>query len=353
MQIFDYMGQYGYEQLAMFSDPSVGLKAIVVIHDTTLGPSCGGTRIWPYATEEEALQDALRLSRAMTYKSATADLSLGGGKAVIIADPHSQKTEALLRAYGRFVDTLGGRYLTTTDVGSTGRDLEYMAQETKHVVGLPRALGGSGDTSVLTAATVVQGMRAALRVAFDDESFAGRRVVVVGVGKVGGRVARHLAEQGADLVFSDIRTEAAERLAAEIGAATVGLDHAYTTECDILSPNALGRVFTPASIPALRCSVVCGGANNQLANDPADAALLKERGILYAPDYVINSGGVINVAMEIEGYDAARARRLADGVYETTLRILRAAEREETSTAEAAARLVRERLAGVGAERAS
>ncbi|MCY3887159.1 MAG: valine dehydrogenase [Chloroflexi bacterium] len=352
MGLFAAMESLDHEEVILHRDAAAGLSVIVAIHSSVRGPALGGTRWHPYASEEEALEDVLRLSSAMTYKSAAANLPFGGGKAAVIGDP-AGKTPAQLRAYGRFIDSLNGRYITTTDVGTTTAEIDIVAGETRFVVGTSPERGGSGDTSVLTAATVVQGMRAALRVAFDDESFAGRRVVVVGVGKVGGRVARHLAEQGADLVLSDIRTEAAERLAVEIGAATVGLDHAYTTECDILSPNALGRVLTPASIPALRCRVVCGGANNQLANDPADAALLKERGILYAPDYVINSGGVINVAMEIEGYDTARARQLAEGVYETTLRILRAAEREGISTAEAAARLVRERLAGVGTERAS
>ena len=352
MGLFAAMASLDHEEIVFHRDAATGLSVIVAIHSSILGPALGGTRWHPYASEEEALDDVLRLSSAMTYKSAAANLPFGGGKAAVIGDP-AGKTPAQLQAYGRFIDSLNGRYITTTDVGTTTAEMDIVAGEARFVVGTSPDRGGSGDTSVLTAATVVQGMRAAMRVAFDDESFADKRVVVVGVGKVGGRVARYLAEGGAKLVLSDIRTEAAERLAAEIGAATTGLDQAYTTECDILSPNALGRVLTPESIPALRCRVVCGGANNQLANDPADAALLKERGILYAPDYVINSGGVISVAMEIERYDAARARQLADGVYETTLRILRTAEREGVSTAEAAGRFVQERLAAVGAERAS
>lgn len=352
MDVFAGMDERDHEEVIFHRDAAVGLRVIVAIHSTVLGPALGGTRWRPYASEAEALQDVLRLSSAMTSKSAAAGLPFGGGKAAVIGDP-AAKTPAQLRAYGRFIESLNGRYVTTTDVGTTTTEIDVVADETRFVVGTSSARGGSGDTSVLTAVTILSGMRAAMRVAFDEESFEGKRVVVVGVGKVGGRVARHLAERGATLVLSDIRTAAAEQLAAELGATTIALARAYTAECDILSPNALGGALSPETIPALRCRVVCGGANNQLANDPADAMLLKERGIVYTPDYVVNSGGVINVAVELEGYDAARANRLGEAVYDTTLRVLRAAEADGTSTAEAAARLVQERLASARADRAS
>ena len=345
MDIFAAMDGLGHEEVVFHRDTATGVRMIVAVHSSALGPALGGTRWRPYASEAEALEDVLRLSSAMTAKSAAAGLPFGGGKAAVIGDP-AAKTPEQLRAYGRFIDSLNGRYITTTDVGTTTAEIDQIANETRFVVGTSPEQGGSGDTSVLTAVTIMNGMRAAMRVAFDDESFAGKRIAVVGVGKVGSRVARQIAEQGAELILSDIRTDAAETLAKELGATTTALDGAYQTECDILSPNALGGILTPETIPTLRCRVVCGGANNQLAHDPADAQLLKERGIVYAPDYVINSGGVISVAVEFEGFDTARADQLADAVYDTTLRVLRSAESDGISTAEAAARLVQERLAG-------
>ena len=235
MQLFDYMGEYGYEQLVMCSDPASGLKAIIAIHDTTLGPACGGTRIWPYATEEAALQDALRLGRAMTYKSATAGLSLGGGKGVIIADSNTQKTEALLRAYGRFVDTLGGRYLTTTDVGSTGRDLETVSQETEYVVGLPLPLGGSGDTSIMTGLGVYMGMKACAKAAWGGDSLRGKRVAMQGFGKVAYHTAQRLLDEDAQLVVTDVYDGALDK-ARELGVAVVAPEDIYDVPCDIFSP---------------------------------------------------------------------------------------------------------------------
>ena len=343
MAIFESMQPAGHDEVIFHRDAASGLRVIVAIHSTLLGPALGGTRWYPYDGEQAALADVLRLSAAMTAKAAVAGLPLGGGKAAVIGDP-ATKTTAQLRAYGRFIDRLGGRYVTTTDVGTTVGDMDVIREETRHVVGASPERGGSGDTSELTAETIISGMRAAMLVAFGDDAFAGRRIVVVGAGKVGSRVARAAAERGARVAVADIRTEAAAALASEIGGETVDVEDAYGASCDVLSPNALGDVLTPASIPALRCRVVCGGANNQLRHDPADAELLRARGIVYAPDYVVNAGGLINVAVEREGYDAARARRLADRVYDTTLTILRAAERLRVSTAEAAARHARERL---------
>ena len=346
MQIFDYMSQYGYEQLAMFTDPAVGLKAIVVIHDTTLGPACGGTRIWPYATEEAALQDALRLGRAMTYKSAMADLPLGGGKGVIIADSHTEKTEALLRAYGRFVDTLGGRYLTTTDVGSTGRDLEYVVQETGHVVGLPRTMGGSGDTSIMTGLGVYMGMKACAGALWGSDSLRGKRVAMQGFGKVATQTAQLLLAEDAQLVATDVYEGAMEQARA-MGVEVVAPEEIYDVESDIFSPCALGGVLNGETIPRLSCRIVAGGANNQLLAD-ADGTELHRRGILYAPDYVVNAGGIINVSAEVGmAYSPELAREKTERIYEIMERVIDASRREEITTAQAADRLAEERLAAV------
>lgn len=348
MEIFDYMGRYGYEQLVVCAEPSVGLKAIIVIHDTTLGPACGGTRIWPYETEEEAILDALRLGRAMTYKSAAADLPLGGGKAVIIADSHTQKTEALLRAYGRFVDTLGGRYVTTTDVGTTSRDLEYIHQETEHVVGLPTTAGGSGDTSVMTGLGVYMGMKACAREVWGSDSLRDKKVAIQGFGKVATYTAQHLLKEGAQLVVTDIYESALER-ARTLGFKVVAPEEIYDVDCDIFSPCALGGMLNCNTIPRLKCRMVAGGANNQLLTDE-DGVELHRRGILYAPDYIINAGGIINVAAEIRmPYNTKWAREKTQRIYEIIGRVIDISKQEEIPTSQAADRLAEERLASVQA----
>ena len=348
MDVFDYMSELGYEQLVMCTDRDAGLRAVISIHDTTLGPSCGGMRIWPYHSEKEAVQDALRLSRAMTYKSAAADLPLGGGKAVLIADPHADKSEAMLRAFGQFVDTLGGRYLTTTDVGSTGRDLEYVRQETKHVVGLPVSLGGSGDTSTMTGLGIYMGMKACARNVWGSESLAGKRVAMQGFGKVATYTAHHLLKEDAQLVVSDIDQGAMDR-ARNMGIAVVDPDEIYHQECDIFSPCALGGVLNSDTIPHLRCRMVAGGANNQLATDE-DGEELHRRGILYAPDYIVNAGGVINASTEVgAAYSADRAREKTERIYETMEQVIHISQKQEIPTSKAADRLAEQRLASVKA----
>ena len=346
MQIFDQMAHYGYEQLVMFTDPDVGLKAVIAIHDTTLGPACGGARIWPYATEEEAITDALRLSRAMTYKAAVADLPLGGGKAVIIADSRTQKSEALLRAYGRFVDTLGGRYLTTTDVGSTGQDLEYIRQETKYVVGLPTTAGGSGDTSIMTGLGIYMGMKACAKEVWGTDSLSGKKIAMQGFGKVAYNTAHHLLKENAQLVATDVFEGALDR-ARSLGIDTVSPEEIYDVEADIFSPNALGGVINPDTIPRLTCRVVAGGANNQLLREE-DGEELHRRGILYAPDYVINAGGIINVESEIgAAYNSERAREKTERIYDIMGRVIQVSKIQEIPTAQAADHLAEERIAAV------
>jgi leucine dehydrogenase len=346
MEILSQMTAEGHEQVVMMSDPGSGLKAIIAIHDTTLGPACGGTRIWPYESEREAVRDALRLSRAMTYKSAAADLPLGGGKGVLIGDSRTQKTEALLRSYGAFVDTLGGRYLTTTDVGTTTRDLEYIHLETSHVVGLPVLAGGSGDTSIMTGLGLYMGMKACALEMWGSDSLSGKRVALQGFGKVASRTAHHLLEEDAQLVVTDIYEGALDR-ARDLNLKVVGQDKIYDSDCDIFAPCALGGILNEDTIPRLKARVVAGAANNQLRSDE-DGEELHRRGILYAPDYIVNAGGIINAASEIGvAYSAERAREKTERIYDIIGRVIQISKSEEIPTALAADRLAEERIASV------
>lgn len=346
MNIFDHMGQYGYEQVVMCADPPTGLKAIIVIHDTTLGPSCGGTRMWPYKTAEEALMDALRLSRAMTYKSAAADLSLGGGKAVIIGDSRTHKKEALLRAYARFVDTLGGRYITTTDVGTSMRDLEYISNETRHVVGLPTTMGGSGDTSIMTGLGIYMGMKACAKAVWGSDSLKGKKIAMQGFGKVAFFTAHHVLKEDAQIVVTDLYENALDR-ARQLKAETVAPDQIYDVDCDIFAPCALGGVVNRDTIPRLKCRIVAGGANNQLLED-ADGVELHRRGILYAPDYIINAGGIINASGEIGAiYSLDRAREKTERIYDIMTKVIEISKRVEIPPSQAADRLAEQRIASV------
>ena len=346
MKIFDYMGSYGYEQLVMWSDPATGLKAMVAIHDTTLGPACGGLRIWPYETEELAIRDVLRLSRAMTYKSAVADLPLGGGTAVIIADSHTQNTDALMRAFRRFLNTLGGRYLVTTDVGSTGRDLEYISQETNYVVGLPINMGGSGDTSIMTGLGIYMGMKASAKEVWGNDSLKGKRVAMQGFGKVATYTAHHLIKEDSHIVVTDINEEAMDR-GRKLGLEVVAPDEIYDVDCDIFSPCALGGVINPDTIPRIKARIVAGGANNQLLTE-AEGEELHRRGVLYAPDYLINAGGIINVSAEIGAtYSADRAREKTERIYELMSQVAHVSKTEEISTSRAADRIAEQRLESV------
>lgn len=346
MDVLNRMVKFGHEQVTMYSDPESGLRGIIAIHDTTLGPSCGGTRMWPYASEADALADALRLSQAMTYKSAAAGLNLGGGKGVIIGDPRTDKSEGLLRAWGRFVDTLGGRYLTTTDVGTTGRDLESVHQETEHVVGLDVTLGGSGDTSIMTGLGIYMGMRACAGHAWGDDSLRGRRIAMQGFGKVASHTAEHLLEDDAEIFATDISESALDK-ARHMGIKVVSPDEIYDVECDIFAPCALGGVINVQTIDRLRCRIVAGGANNQLATSE-DGEELHRRGIIYAPDFLINAGGIINAAAEIgQAYNPDRSRQQTERIYEQMAAVLTTSSKKEISTARAADLLAEKRLNSV------
>jgi valine dehydrogenase (NAD+) len=345
----DVFTDAGHEQVAFCQDKQTGLKAIIAIYSTALGPALGGTRFHPYATEAEALHDVLELSRAMAYKNAMAGLDHGGGKAVIWGDPATDKSEALLRAYGRFVASLGGRYYTACDVGTYVQDMDVVARECPYVTGRSEAHGGAGDSSVLTAWGVFQGMRAAVEQVWGKPSLTGRRVGIAGLGKVGKHLIGHLVEDGARVVGTDVSETALAWVRERYPQVELVEDEAalIRSEIDVYAPCALGGALDDDTVSVLRATIVAGAANNQLAH-PGVEKLLEERGILYAPDYVVNAGGVIQVADEIEGFDFARAKQRATGIYDTTRRILELAQREGMPPAAAADRLAERRMAEVG-----
>ncbi|MFP4635795.1 MAG: Glu/Leu/Phe/Val family dehydrogenase [Nitriliruptoraceae bacterium] len=339
----------GHEQVVFGNDDETGLRCIIAIHSTRLGPALGGTRFLAYPDEDAALTDVLRLSKAMTYKSACAGLDLGGGKAVIIGDPAEVRTEPLLRAYGRMIESLGGRYVTACDVGTTPADMTLIQHETRWATGADIEEGGSGDSGVMTALGIYRSMHACAAAVFGDDSLAGRHVAVQGLGKVGGRLVRHLVDEGAKVTAADISQDAIDRVADLPGVEITTVDDVLEVDADIVSPNALGSVLNHDTIEVLRAPVVCGGANNQLSTED-DAQHLAERGILYAPDYVVNAGGVINVAGELhpQGYSQQRARRAVEAIPQTLTRIIEVARAEGVTTEEAAERVAERRMAAVG-----
>jgi valine dehydrogenase (NAD+) len=339
----------GHEQVVFCQDAPTGLRAIIAIYSTALGPSLGGTRFYPYPSEEAALADVLNLARAMAYKNALAGLDHGGGKAVIIGDPVRLKSEALLRAYGRFVESLNGRYVTACDVGTYCEDMDVVARESRHVTGRTVANGGAGDSSVLTAFGVFQGMRAAAEHTWGTSSLAGRTVGVEGVGKVGHRLVDHLVEAGARVVICDVNTGAVERVRAKHPAVQVAADRdaLLASAGDIFSPCALGGAINDDNLARLNAKIICGGANNQLAH-PGIEKLLANRGVAYAPDYVVNSGGVIQVADELAGFSFERAQAKAAQIFDTTKKVLAIADEEDVPPVVAADRLAERRMSEVG-----
>ena len=345
----DDPGSTGHEQVVFCQDKQTGLKAIIGIYSTALGPALGGTRFYPYPSEADAIHDALELARGMAYKNALAGLDHGGGKAVIWGDPATDKTEALLRAYGRFVQSLGGRYITACDVGTYVEDMDVVARECAYVTGRSASDGGAGDSSVLTAWGVFQGMRASAEAQWDSTELRGRRVGVAGVGKVGRHLVRHLVEGGAEVVVTDVNSAAvAAIIAAHPEVSSVpDVDALVRADLDVYSPCALGGALSDDVVSVLRARVVCGAANNQLAH-PGVEKLLAERGVLYAPDYVVNSGGVIQVADEYRGYVPERARERATAIFDTTRRIFAVAAEEGVPPAVAADRLAERRMAEIG-----
>ncbi|MBT2645877.1 branched-chain amino acid dehydrogenase [Bacillus sp. ISL-34] len=344
MEIFKYLEKYDYEQLLFCQDKQSGLKAIIAIHDTTLGPALGGTRMWTYASEEEAIEDALRLSRGMTYKNAAAGLNLGGGKTVIIGDPRKDKNEEMFRAFGRYIQGLNGRYITAEDVGTTVEDMDLIHEETDFVTGISPAFGSSGNPSPVTAYGVYRGMKAAAKEAFGTDSLEGKVVAVQGVGNVSYNLCRHLHEEGAKLIVTDINKESVARAVESFGATAVDPDEIYGVDCDIYAPCALGAVINDHTINQIKAKVIAGAANNQL-KEPVHGDQIHEKGIIYAPDYVINAGGVINVADELLGYNRERALKKVETVYDTIERVIEIAKRDQIPTYKAADRMAEERIA--------
>jgi leucine dehydrogenase len=338
--------QEGYEQLVKCEDPDSGLRAVIAVHDTTLGPALGGLRMWPYGSWDDAMFDVLRLSKGMTYKSAVADTGLGGGKSVIIGNPKTGKSEKLFRAMGRFVDSLGGKYITAEDVGTSVEDMVHVRKETKWVTGLPLEMGSSGDPSPWTALGCFVGIKACLEEVFGSADFKGRTVAIQGCGHVGLFLAQHLANEGAKLLLADIAPDKAKALADATGGEVVDPGEILSVPCDVLAPSALGAVVNDETLPQFHTRIIAGAANNVLLREE-HGLRLREAGILYAPDYVINAGGIINVSIEIEpdGYNEERARVKVENIYHALKRVFEISKAENISTNEASNRLALERLA--------
>ena len=345
--LFDQMKAYGHQKIVFCNDPDTNLKAIIAIHDTTLGPALGGTRMWAYKTEADALNDVLRLSKAMTYKSAVAGLNLGGGKAIIIGDSRRDKSEALLRKFGRFIKNLNGEFITAEDVGTNPRDMEYIRMETPHVMGVPESIGGSGDPSPITALGVFMGIKAAVKELYGNDTLAGRTVVVQGIGHVGENLVRLLRDENAMVYVTDINEERIGQVAKKYGAQAVSNNTIFDIEADIYSPCALGATINAQTIGKLKYAIIAGSANNQLEDEQEQGRMLLEKGVLFAPDYVINAGGVINCYSELMGFSKKRTLQLTENIYEATRNVLRLSKAENISTIEAANKIAEKRIADI------
>lgn len=339
----------GHEQVVHFYDQHTGLRAIVAIHNTWLGPALGGTRMWAYTSEQEALTDVLRLSRGMTYKAAITGLNLGGGKAVIIGDSRTQKSEALMRRFGKFVDGLAGRYITAEDVGVGTKDMEYIAKETNHVTGLPEFLGGGGDPSPVTAYGVYLGMKASAKEVFGSDSLSGKKVLVQGIGKVGQHLIDHLMKEDVTVYVNDINEDNIRMVTSKYPSLKfVEASDMFDLDIDIYAPCALGATINDDSLGKLKCSIIAGAANNQLADENIHGAMCQEKGILWAPDFLINAGGLINVSIELEGYNRDRAMSSTENIYAAASNVFHIAKAENITTIAAAKRLAERRLEEIG-----
>lgn len=343
-EIFDRLAQMGHEQVALCSDQAAGYRGIIAIHSTVLGPALGGTRFWSYPSDEDAIEDALRLARGMTYKNAVAGLNLGGGKAVIIGDNKTRQREMIFRAHGRFVESLGGRYVTAEDVGTSTSDMDFVHMETDYVAGLSDR---SGDPSPVTARGVFRAIQAAAKWRWGSDDLSGKRILVQGCGHVGCNLAKELTAVGAQITVTDMDTERVRYVVEEFGATAVKPDEIFAQQADIFAPCALGGIINDETIPQLKVEIVAGAANNQLLEE-RHGDQLEERGILYAPDYVANAGGVINVYSELAGWDAQRSLRKADEIYDTILGVFAIAKADKVPTYVAADRLAEKRVKAVG-----
>jgi leucine dehydrogenase len=347
--IFGTIAEYGHEQVVFCQDGPTGLNAIIAIHNTILGPALGGTRMWNYSSEQEALTDVLRLSRGMTFKAAITGLNLGGGKAVIIGDPKSLKTESFLRRFGKFIDSLHGKYITAEDVNMKTADMEYIHMETRHVTGLPESMGGGGDPSPVTAFGVYMGMKAAASKVFGHDSLAGKRIAVQGVGQVGMHLVEYLVKEQADVYVTDLNEDKVRRVAQQFRVKGVDQEAIYDLDSDIYAPCALGATINDHTIARLKCNIIAGAANNQLKDEVRHGYMLADRSITFAPDFLINAGGLINVYHEFLGnYNRKRVMEQAEKIYDTCLNILHFADREKVSSQEAATRIAEKRISDVG-----
>ncbi|AGH95531.1 Glu/Leu/Phe/Val family dehydrogenase [Pseudobdellovibrio exovorus] len=345
---FELISKHGdHEEVVFCHDKSVGLKAIIAIHNTSLGPALGGTRMWNYKSEEEALVDVLRLSKGMTYKASAAGLNLGGGKAVIIGDPKTQKSEGLFRAFGQYVNSLNGKYITAEDVGTCVDDMEHVYMETQWVTGIPKDFGGSGDPSPYTAHGVLMGIKAAAHEKFGTDSLKGMRIAVQGLGNVGSNLVKYLTEEGSKVIVSDIDQTRVKYHHDVYKVDVVSPDQILGIECDIQAPCALGAIVNDKTIGEFKCKVIAGGANNQLA-EARHGDQLRELGILYAPDYVVNAGGLMNVFVELEGYSPERAFEKTRKVYDNVKKVIEIAKRDNIGTHTAADRVAEERIQTIG-----
>ncbi|MGB1031895.1 MAG: Glu/Leu/Phe/Val dehydrogenase dimerization domain-containing protein [Flavobacteriales bacterium] len=346
--VIEMMSAFNHEQVLFCQDEATGLKAIIAVHDTTLGPSLGGTRMWAYNNEQEALNDVLRLSRGMTYKSSLAGLNLGGGKAVIIGDSRKDKSEALFRRFGRFVNSLGGKYITAEDVGIKTRDIEHVALETEFVAGKPEYLGGSGDPSPVTAYGVYMGMKAAAKEQYGSDDLNGKKVAVQGIGSVGETLVDYLTKEGAIVTVTDIYEDRVKEIVNRYNVKACSPDEIYSVDMDIYAPCALGATVNDVTLEQLNCSIIAGAANNQLADEAKHGEAVRAKGIVYAPDYLVNAGGIINCYWEVIGYHREAAMNQATDIYNTTLRILKKANAESIPTYKAANALAEARIAAIG-----
>jgi leucine dehydrogenase len=350
MNLFETVSRLGHEQVVFFQHRESALKCVIAIHSTVLGPAFGGLRMWPYANEADAVRDVLRHSRDMTYKAAIAGLDVGGAKAILIGNPESDKSEALFRSLGRFIHSLGGRYIAGEDVGTTSDDMELIRRETPYAVGVPEANGGSGDPSRFTAIGTLHGIRACLESKYGHSDVGRVSFAVQGAGQVGYHLVKLLRAEGAKVFVTDLAEDRVEHVVDECGAEAVPMSQIYDVEATVFSPCALSAVINEDTLPRLRCEIVAGGANNQLESEELGTEL-ERRGILYAPDYAINAGGLMNAAVELHGYNVERARRLVAGIHGIVGKILERARNERVPSWQAAERVAEERLRGVAAVR--
>lgn len=346
--IFDQIEAMGHEQVMFFNDNETGLKGIIGIHNTTLGPALGGTRVWKYDNEQAAINDVLRLSRGMTFKSSIIGINLGGGKAVIIDNPNAKKDEPFWRRYGKFVENLGGKYITAEDVGTSTQFMEYISMETKHVMGKPFYLGGSGDPSPVTAYGVYLGMKASQKKLTGNDSLEGKKILVQGVGHVGQFLIEHLNKENANIMIADINENNLKSVTSRYKAEVIDVNVVYDTDMDIYAPCALGATVNDNTIEKLKCSIISGAANNQLQDELVHGRRVKARGILYAPDFLINAGGVVNCYTEIDGYSKERTYGITENIYKQTLDIFNVADNSEKGTQEVALEIAMARINSIG-----